>query len=220
MASPRVSLKLATSLDGRIATRSGKSNWITGEAARDQVHRLRGEHDAVMIGVGTALADDPSLTVRHDGFKGKQPARVVLDSRLHLRPHSELAQTARQTRLIVIATHAAPGINRSVLSDLGADVILVDDEDGRVSIPAALSALGKAGIDTVFAEGGGQIAASLIAAEAVDTLHWFRAPILLGSEGVPAIGALAVEAPGDAPRFTLEQSQTLGADVWERYLPA
>ena len=122
MAGPRhVTLKLATSLDGRIATASGESRWITGAAARESVHRLRAQHDAVLIGAETALADDPDLTVRLADHAGPQPARVVLDSRQRLSPQSRLAQTARQVPTYLIAVGAAD----PVLTDLGVRVLTV-----------------------------------------------------------------------------------------------
>ena len=116
MSTSRLTLKLATSLDGRIATASGESRWITGPQAREQVHRLRSEHDAVMVGIETALADDPDLTVRFAGYSGKQPARVVLDSRLRLPSSAKLVQTARETPTLLLTCSAPSAIFQELAS--------------------------------------------------------------------------------------------------------
>ena len=218
-ARPRVTLKLATSLDGRIATASGKSRWITGEVAREQSHRLRAEHDAILIGIGTARADNPSLTVRLDDFDGEQPVRVVLDTRLRLHPDSELATTAKEIPVIVFCSERAPGINASVLAAKGVTVKKIRPADGGVCPEAVLAGLAEDGVKSVFVEGGGQVAASFIKAGLVDALEWFRAPVVLGGDGVAGIGDLDMDAPGAAPRFRLQGSTDLGGDVWDRYVP-
>lgn len=203
----RVTLKLATSLDGRIATATGESRWITGEAAREQGHRLRAAHDAVLVGVQTVLADDPELTVRLPGRAVDQPLRVVLDSRLRT---PETARLAREGTLILTTDEPA------VVG--GAAVERVEaDEGGRPAIAAVLKALKRHGVDSLLIEGGGQVAASFTAADAVDAIEWFRAPILLGGTGRPCVAALAMEALSDAPRFRRLAVEPLGADLWERY---
>lgn len=215
MAGPRhVTLKLATSLDGRIATASGESRWITGAAAREQVHRLRAQHDAVLIGAETALADDPDLTVRLADHVGPQPARVVLDSRQRLSPQSRLAQTARQVATYLIAVGEAD----PVLTDLGVKVLTVPavGED-RPELHAVADTLAAEGLARLFVEGGGQVAGSFLRCGLVDALEWFRAPMVIGGEGRPAVGALALSGLGDAPRFRLASVQVLGEDLWERY---
>jgi diaminohydroxyphosphoribosylaminopyrimidine deaminase/5-amino-6-(5-phosphoribosylamino)uracil reductase len=209
----RVTLKLATSLDGRIATASGESRWITGPAAREAVHRLRAEHDAVLIGVETALADDPELTVRMTGYDGPQPARVVLDSRQRISPQSRLVRTARDTPTYVITT----SISNKRLTDAGVRVIEVPVSGQRVDLPVALLALEERGIERLFVEGGGQVAASFLRHGLVDRLEWFRAPIVLGAEGRPGIGALALTALAEAPRLRRVSVETVGDDLWERY---
>ena len=203
----RVTLKLATSLDGRIATATGESRWITGEAARDQGHRLRAAHDAVLVGVQTVLADDPQLTVRLPGRAVDQPLRVVLDSRLRTPPGAKLA--GEGTLILTTAEPYAVG---------GALVERVDsDGDGRPTVEAALKALKRHGVGSVLIEGGGQVAASFIAADAVDALEWFRAPILLGGDGRPCVAALTMAQLSDAPRFRRLAVEPLGDDLWERY---
>jgi diaminohydroxyphosphoribosylaminopyrimidine deaminase/5-amino-6-(5-phosphoribosylamino)uracil reductase len=203
---PTVTLKLATSLDGRIATASGESQWITGEAARLEGHRLRAAHDAILVGVETVLADDPELTARLPGRPVDQPLRVVLDSRLRT---PATAKLAGENTLILTASAPAP---------VGqARVEQVEAEDGRPAISDVLAAIARAGCSSVLIEGGGQVAASFLREGAVDRLEWFRAPILLGGEGRPAVGALALSRLADAPRFARIDVKALGDDLWERY---
>jgi diaminohydroxyphosphoribosylaminopyrimidine deaminase/5-amino-6-(5-phosphoribosylamino)uracil reductase len=209
-----ITLKLATSLDGRIATGSGESRWITGTQSREQVHRLRAAHDAVVIGIETALADDPELTVRLPGYDGRQPARVVLDSRQRLTPQCKLVQTAREIPTYVIATEAP----NPDLVEAGVRVLTVPalGED-RPELKTVVQALAAEGLSDLFVEGGGQVAGSFLRCGLVDALEWFRAPILIGGEGRPGIGALAVAALAEAPHFRRVEVTPLGDDLWERY---
>ena len=212
-----VTLKLATSLDGRIATASGESQWITGPASREQVHRLRAAHHAVVIGIETALADDPELTVRLPAYKGRQPARVVLDSRQRLTPACKLAQTAREVPTFVVATGEAD----LALVEAGVRVLTVPAiSEDRPDLKSVVQALAAEGLINLFVEGGGQVAGSFLRCGLVDALEWFRAPILLGGEGRPAIGALAVAALAEAPHFRRVEVSQLGDDLWERYARA
>ena len=209
-----VTLKLATSLDGRIATASGESRWITGEESRRTVHKLRAVHDAVLVGVETALTDDPELTVRLDGYDGVQPTRVVLDSRQRLPMSSTLARTAKQVRTLALTTTPPT----AGLAILGVTVIQVTpDTDGRPSPHAVLDALAEAGCHQIMIEGGGRVAASFLMRGLVDRIEWFRAPILLGAGGRPAVGVLALQRLADAPRFKRVDARPSGADLWERY---
>jgi diaminohydroxyphosphoribosylaminopyrimidine deaminase/5-amino-6-(5-phosphoribosylamino)uracil reductase len=209
-----VTLKLATSLDGRIALASGESRWITGGTAREVVHRLRADHDAVVVGVETALADDPELTVRLSGYDGAQPARVVLDSRQRLSPACKLVKTARDVPTYVVAT-AAPD---PVLVEAGVRVLTVRavGED-RPELKTVVQALAAEGLSRLFVEGGGQVAASFLRCGLVDAIEWFRAPMLIGGEGRPAVGALAIAALAEAPHFKRTEVREVGDDLWERY---
>ena len=209
-----VTLKLATSLDGRIATATGESRWITGAQSREQVHRLRASHDAVVIGIETALADDPELTVRLPGYNGRQPARVVLDSRQRLTPECKLMQTAREIPTFVIATDEP----EPTLVEAGVRVLTVRavGED-RPELKTVVQALAAQGLSDLFVEGGGQVAGSFLRCGLVDALEWFRAPILIGGEGRPGVGALAVAALAEAPHFRRVEVNVLGDDLWERY---
>jgi len=209
-----VTLKLATSLDGRIATAAGESRWITGPQSREQVHRLRAQHDAVVVGIETALADDPELTVRLPGYKGRQPARVVLDSRQRLSPDCKLVMTAGEVPTYVIATGepdpalVAAGVRVLIARAVGED---------RPDLKTVVQALAAAGLSNLFVEGGGQVAGSFLRCGLVDALEWFRAPILLGGEARPGVGALAVAALAEAPHFRRVEVHQLGDDLWERY---
>lgn len=209
-----VTLKLATSLDGRIATATGESRWITGPQSREQVHRLRGAHNAVVIGIETALADDPELTVRLPGYSGRQPARVVLDSRQRLPADGKLARTAGQITTYLVAT----GEPRPDLVDLGVKVLVAPTMgEERPDLKSVVQILAKAGLSDLFVEGGGQVAGSFLRCGLVDALEWFRAPILIGGEGRPGVGALAVAALAEAPHFRRVEVNVLGDDLWERY---
>ncbi len=210
----KVTLKLATSLDGRIATAAGESRWITGPEAREEVHRLRAMHSGVLVGVETVIADNPDLTVRLGGFVGVQPRRVVLDSRQRIPLASRLVQTARRIPTLLITTQDS----NKRLTDAGVTVIETSAMDGRVDPRAALRALEPhLMFASLMVEGGGQVAASFLAANLVDFVEWFRAPIVLGDEGRPAVGAFVLKDLADAPRFRRTAAQALGDDLWERY---
>ncbi len=208
---PRVTLKLATSLDGRIATATGESKWITGEAARLEGNWLRDAHSAILVGVETVLADDPMLTFRHPGGRATwfdpddQPLRVILDSRLRT---PATAKVAGANTLILTATNPRPVG--------GAEVVRIASE-GRPQPDAVLRFLFEREVTSILIEGGGQVAASFLRAHAVDRIEWFRAPILLGSEGRPCVAALALAKLADAPKFRRLSAEPLGDDLWERY---
>ena len=209
-----VTLKLATSLDGRIATATGEGRWITGEAARLAVHRLRAGHDAVVIGVDTAIADDPELTVRLSDNDGPQPARVVLDSRQRLTPDCKLVRTAREVPTWVVSTESPA----DHLVEAGVNVLQVEAVgDGRPELKATVAALKSHGLNRLLVEGGGQVAASFLRCGLVDAIEWFRAPMVLGGEGRPAVGSLALAGLSDAPRFRRLDVTQVGDDLWERY---
>ena len=210
---PEITLKLATTLDGRIATHGGESRWITGEEARRCVHELRSGHDAVLVGIETAIKDDPELTVRLAGYEGYQPARVVLDSRARLPVQSKLAQTARVIPTLVVTTQPAPG----ELLSLGVREIRVPSKHQRVDLDAALQALAELGIQRLFVEGGGVIATAFVRAGYVDRLEWFRAPTILGGDARPVIGHLNIEDLSRIYRFNRLGVQALGDDLWETY---
>lgn len=216
MQRPSVTLKLATSLDGRIATASGESKWITGEAARAEVQKLRAAHDAVMIGAETARRDDPSLLARTDP-EDVQPARIVLTSQFDIPAQGRLFERLLQAPLIVFGAENAGAERQAALVSAGARVEAVPGIAGGVDIAAVLARLDALNFASVLAEGGGKLAAALIAADVVDRIEWFRAPIVLGAEGRPSVAALCQARLGDAPSYSRVALRELGADVWESY---
>ncbi|WOI57063.1 bifunctional diaminohydroxyphosphoribosylaminopyrimidine deaminase/5-amino-6-(5-phosphoribosylamino)uracil reductase RibD [Palleronia sp. LCG004] len=213
---PMVTLKLATSFDGRIATASGESRWITGPAARRVVHAARLDHDAVLVGGGTARADDPELTVRELGAR-HQPIRIVAARRLDLPASGRLAASAGPDLWLLHAD--APDGRRGFWEGAGARLIQVPLDGGRLDPAAMLAELGAQGLTRIFCEGGGSFAAALLQAGLVDRLVSFNAGLALGAEGQPALGAMGVSALADAPRFRLLDTRAIGPDVmttWER----
>ena len=215
---PWVTLKLATTLDGRIATRAGESRWITGAAARARVHLMRARADAVLVGAGTARADDPSLEVRGLGPHVVQPVRVVADSGLGLSPDSRLARTARQIPVKLLHHTDAPNDRREALETLGIETLEVGTvDDGLLDMSRGLERLTETGVTRVLCEGGGRLAASLLVAGLVDEIALFTAGRAIGGDGRPGIGALGLERLADAPEFALESTEPVGQDLLTRW---
>ncbi len=215
---PFVTLKLATSFDGRIATATGESQWITGQLARRAVHAMRARHDGVMVGGGTARADDPSLTVREMGVD-HQPVRIVVSRHLDLPLMSRLARSAKDIPLWLAHGPAADPALHSAWEGIGARLFPCALSGGQLDLTSVLGALADAGLTRVFCEGGGGLAASLLAADLVDELVGFTAGLAIGAEGLPAIGALGLTNLQTAPRFSLSETRDLGGDVlhiWRR----
>lgn len=209
---PMVTLKLASSVDGRIATGTGESQWITRALARRHVHGLRATHDAVLVGGGTARADDPSLTVRGLGV-AHQPVRVVASRRLDL-PKGALFNTARDVPVWLLHSDDAPGARQAEWREAGAGLLPCALADARhLDVRAMLGALAARGITRVFCEGGGGLAASLIDAGCVDHLITMTAGLALGAEGRPSLSAMGIDRLGDATRFSLRKIEDLGGDV-------
>jgi diaminohydroxyphosphoribosylaminopyrimidine deaminase/5-amino-6-(5-phosphoribosylamino)uracil reductase len=210
---PFVTLKLAATLDGRIATAGGESRWITGPQARRKVHALRLSHDAVMIGSGTALADNPDLTVREMGTV-RQPVRIVLDRLLRHSPDSRLGRTARQNPVWLLHGPSAPDAALEAWSATGAILTKVREADGQLDLTDVLHTLAAKGLTRILSEGGSTLAAALIKAGLVDDLALFSGAALIGGEGHPALGPLHLTALADAPRPTLHETCSLGADTY------
>ena len=211
---PLVTLKLGTSLDGRIATASGESQWITGPPARERAHALRATHDAIMVGTGTALADDPQLTCRLPGLAQRSPVRIVIDRHLRMPPSIQLIASAREVPTWVLTSLSADPLRRQALADGGVTLIEIEgDSNGDIDLASALAALGERGITRLLVEGGGRLAAALVRARLVDRLIWAHAPLLIGNDGVPAIADLGLEVLADAPRFERLSTEIVGNDV-------
>ena len=210
---PMVTLKLASTLDGRIATRTGESRWITGEAARRAAHALRGQHDAVMVGVGTVLADNPELTCRLPGYRSTPLVRVVADSRLRTPLTATLVATARQSPTWMLIREGTDRERRHAFADLGVTLIEVAGAETGVDPVAALQALGDAGLTRLLVEGGAELAASLLRADLVDRIVWFHAPAVMGGDAWPAVQAFGIEHLAAMPRFFRIAETPLGDDM-------
>ncbi len=216
---PWLTLKLALTLDGRIATAQGESRWITGPQARRAVHAMRARHDAVLVGAGTARADDPDLRVRDLGTEW-QPLRLVADPRLSLPSDSRLGRSAAAPPVWMLHGASAPLPARRAWGATGAGLIEVAaSSTGQLDPAAMLQALGARGLTRVLCEGGGLLAASLLRAGLVDELVVFSAGKVLGAEARPGIGPLGLNRLADAPGFALAELRTVGPDVlqiWRR----
>jgi diaminohydroxyphosphoribosylaminopyrimidine deaminase / 5-amino-6-(5-phosphoribosylamino)uracil reductase len=206
-ARPFVALKLAMSLDARIADRDGRSVWITGEEARAETHRLRAGYDAVAVGVGTALADDPLLTVRGAVQPRVPPARVVFDRTLRLPSDGKLARSARDIPVWAVCEPDAPVDRRAALEEAGVRVL------AAAGLAAQLRALGEAGVRSIFVEGGSVLASALLAADAVDRMYLFYAPVLIGPDGAGPFTGIPGSPLADAPRWRRIDTQSVGADT-------
>lgn len=215
---PLFTLKTATTLDGRVATAKGQSKWITGAPARAFAHGLRADHDAIMIGIGTALADEPALTCRLPGLEDRSPVRIVADSRLRLPPQGSLARTAKEVATWVITAGGAEKSKCKALEDKGVEVIEAETgADGRPDLGWLATELGRRGLTRVLVESGGDLAAALVKADLIDRLAWFRSPKLIGGDGRGAVAAFGIDAIADAPAFARDSIFDAGADVLETY---
>lgn len=215
---PRVTLKLAASLDGRIATATGQSQWITGPLARRWVHGQRARHDAVIVGGGTARSDDPSLTVRDLGMD-HQPVRIVVSRLLDLPLLGQLARTATTTPVWICHGPEADPSRIEAWATLGAKLLAVPVSKRHVDLAQMLRQLGDLGLTRLFCEGGAALSGSLLADDLVDELQVWNAGLAIGAEGLPAVGALGLNDLGLAQRFSLVSSQSVGGDVlsiWRR----
>ncbi len=215
---PMITLKTATTLDGRVATAKGQSKWITGAPARAFAHGLRAENDAIMIGIGTALADQPSLTCRLPGMENRSPVRIVADSTLRLPVESSLAETAKDVPTWVVTVKGADQDKRQALEAKGIEVIeAVAGDDGRPDLTAVAMELGGRGLTRVLVESGGDLAAALIKHDLADRLAWFRSPKLIGGDGRGAVAAFGIDAIAEAPAFVRDSISDAGDDVLETY---
>jgi diaminohydroxyphosphoribosylaminopyrimidine deaminase/5-amino-6-(5-phosphoribosylamino)uracil reductase len=204
---PFVALKLAMSLDARIADRAGRSVWITGEASRAEVHRLRAGYDAIAVGIGTALADDPLLTVRGAVEPRVSPVRMVFDRALRLPVEGKLVRSAREIPVWAVCEPDAPADRRGALEDAGVRVIAAS------GLADQLRAIRDAGVRSMFVEGGSILASALLAADVVDRMYSFYAPVLIGPEGASPFAAIPSPPLADAPRWRRVDTQVFGEDT-------
>src|SRR5215217_2138853 len=208
---PWITLKLAISLDGAIADHSRRPGWLTGPAARREVHRLRAGHDAVAVGIGTALADDPELTVRQGRRPRVAPLRVVLDRQLRLSPFSRLARSARKVPVLVIGATDAPDERERLLAACGVEVSRATDLAG------SLASLATRGVRSLLVEGGAGIAGALLESGAVDRLVIFQAPLVLGAGAVHAFAHAPATLADQAPRWRPLARRVFGPDLMTVY---
>lgn len=194
---PYVILKAGMTLDGQVATASGESRWITGHLSRREGHQLRGHVDAVLVGVGTVLADDPALTARTgsrlDSLAPRQPLRIVVDSRLRTPLRAQILTEQHQAKTLIATTTTAPRARRSALQEKGIEVLTVSARQGRVSLPALLRELGRRGILSLLVEGGSEVNAAMLTAKLVDRVRLYIAPLLLGGQN--AKGLIGGDSP-------------------------
>ena len=213
---PKITLKLATSLDGKIALANGDSQWVTSDAARAHGRYLRAENDAIAVGAVTAELDNPQLTSRVPGRKN--PVRVVFDTTLKLSETSHLVTTAKDTPTWVF-TRDGSEAKADILRNHGVVVHAVTDKNG-LSLEEAVAVMGKAGLRSILIEGGGTLIASFVRAGLYDTLHWYRAPVLLGGDGRDCVGALSLTEMGQAVRLHRMKVSEVGQDLHEIYVRA
>lgn len=212
---PFVVLKAATSLDGKIATAGGESKWITGDAARQQGHRLRDIYDAILVGVNTVLTDDPSLTARLPEGRGKDPLRIVVDSTARTPTAAKILLQESAAHTIIATTEAAPAERRASLMAAGAEVIVVPGSGPTVDLVKLMELLGEKEISSVLIEGGGKISGSALSAGIVDKVAWFIAPSIIGGDDAPG----PVRGPGiknlrEATRLYDLYLERLGDDIY------
>jgi len=211
---PLVTFKLATSLDGRIAIANGESQWITGPPARERAHALRASHDAIMVGTGTVVADDPQLTCRLPGLGRRSPVRVVIDRHLRIPPAARIIADAHRVPTWVLTLRSADPSRRAAFLANGVTLIdFNDDGEGQIDLAAALGVLGERGITRLLVEGGARLAAAFFRARLVDRLVWVHAPLVIGGDGIPAIAGFDLAALADARAFERLSTETIGDDV-------
>ncbi|WP_422447226.1 bifunctional diaminohydroxyphosphoribosylaminopyrimidine deaminase/5-amino-6-(5-phosphoribosylamino)uracil reductase RibD [Thermoanaerobacterium sp. DL9XJH110] len=207
---PFVIGKIAQSLDGKIALAAGKSRWITGEPARIRVHELRSWYDAVMVGIGTVLADDPLLTCRLPG-ENKNPVRIVVDSAAKIPLDARMLKCGG--RVILAVTEMADRDKIRVLKENGVDVIETRSEDGKVNLAQLFEILGNMGITGILVEGGSGLLSSIVRQNLMDKLLIFLAPLLIGGDGLSSIGRLTIDDLKEVPRFEIKSIEQVGQDL-------
>lgn len=208
---PFVTLKFAQTLDGRIATARGHSQWISSLPSRKFVHRLRSIHDAVLVGVGTVLNDDPELTVRL--VRGRNPVRVVVDSHLRIPIIAKVLKDQKEARTIIAATQGANPEKRALLTDMGIDVLLIkEDSHRRIDMNSLLAELGKKEISSLLVEGGAAVITTILREQLADRAVIIIAPKIAG-KGIEAIGDLGITSMDDALRFTCSKMVKKGGDL-------
>ncbi len=214
---PLIRLKIASTLDGKIATSTRESQWITGPQARRAAHAMRGRHDAVMVGVGTVLSDDPELTCRIENFRVSPLVRIVIDSHLRTPLLSRLVRGAETHPLWFLHRNGADPLRKKALREAGAILLELPASEAGVDLAAGMQELANHGLTRILAEGGGTLAAGLLRANLVDRLTWFHAPAVIGGDGWPAAQGFGVHHLAAMPRFSPVAHERLGDDMLTTY---
>ena len=209
---PYVTLKLASTLDGKIATSAGESRWITGEPARRAVHRLRADADGVLVGVETVLADDPELTVRHVRA-GTQPRRIILDRNLRTPIEAGVVEQAEDGRTVIVVGRSVDEDRTSPFKSRGVRFWRLQDREGFFPWADLARALTDEGVIHLLVEGGGETAAFFLRSDAVARVELFFAPTILGREGIPSVGALDIQNLSEAPKLGFVRNRRIGQDI-------
>ena len=216
---PYVTLKFGMSIDSRIATFNGKSKWITGDDARRSVHLLRAKNDAVLTGIGTLLHDDPKLDCRLPGLEHHSPSRMLVDSKLRIPVTSHFALTAKNHHSYVFTTEKSNVAKKDILTDMGIKILQVPCSlDGHVSMPRCFELMAEEGITTVLIEAGGYLASGLLKSDLVDKLVIYRAPMIIGGDGIAAWDPLGVEQLYMSKKFAIQNIERIGSDIKETYI--
>ena len=213
MARPQITLKLATSLDGKIALKNGMSEWITGRKSREYGRKLRSKYDAILIGSNTAVLDNPQLTTRIDGEN--DPIRIVFDTNLRISEKSNLVLTAKKVP-VWIFSNVISGNKFEELSDHGVRIIK-NSSSSNINLTSAMQLLSEKGVKSLLLEGGGVLASSFLKIDAVDVIEWFRAPLILGGDSRDSISDLGLISMDFVKRFNRIQINELGEDTHETY---
>lgn len=210
---PWVSLKLATSLDGKASLENGSSQWITGEWSRKRGHLMRVRHDAILTGVNTVLADNPQLNCRLDGLEGQSPLRIVVDTHLRIPISSRIVQTSNENTTIIM-TSSQDNSKRENLRQLGVEIVEAPlDKTGRINLTYMLNDLAKRGVSSLMVESGSAVATSLMQSNLVDEMYWFKANKLLGDDAMAAVGALSIESLSQVESWELTHQQAIESDI-------
>ncbi|HWR60620.1 MAG TPA: bifunctional diaminohydroxyphosphoribosylaminopyrimidine deaminase/5-amino-6-(5-phosphoribosylamino)uracil reductase RibD [Clostridia bacterium] len=212
--SPFVLLKAAMTLDGKTATRTGDSKWISGEESRQYVHQLRNRYSSILVGVNTVLRDDPQLTARLEGMQGSNPLRIIVDSAGRIPAGARILKQAGDKRTIIAATGAMPSEKKRQLEEQGAEVIITAKRSGRVDLRELLEELGKRGIDSLLVEGGGTVAAAFLEEGLADKAAVFVAPVIIGGKAAPTpVMGAGVDLIKDGFRLKHQSIKVFGQDV-------
>jgi diaminohydroxyphosphoribosylaminopyrimidine deaminase/5-amino-6-(5-phosphoribosylamino)uracil reductase len=214
---PQVLLKLAVSADGKVGLAGRKPTAITGEEARTRVHLMRAEADAILVGVGTVLSDDPHLTCRLPGMRERSPVRVILDARLRAPLSTSVVSTAREVPTWAFGASDASAMAEDILKTKGVEVLRAEANDGLLDLPQVLKALAERGITRLMVEGGPRVAAAFVAADLVDEAALFRSRNTIGPDGIEALEGLPLTALTQSPNLKVNATETVGGDTLETF---